>query len=126
MGAKPDIAQKVILSIDFTYLLAKCEPTPEKVNEEEASATQFLKPEIKEEHFVPDTMQIDIAEELKCVSEKIDSEDFKVLKVLGKGAFGKVVLVQHKEGNELYALKSLRKSKIIKLLQVEHTKSERR
>jgi len=48
------------------------------------------------------------------------------LKVLGRGAFGKVVLVQDKVSNELFALKSLRKSKIIKLLQVEHTRSERK
>ncbi len=98
----------------------------EAKKEDEPTAKQFLKPEIKDEHFAKEPiLQIEISEELKSISEKINTEDFKVLKVLGKGAFGKVVLVQQKETNELYALKSLRKSKIIRLLQVEHTKAER-
>ena len=107
-------------------MIEKCEIVPDKVEAEETTATQYVKPEINEEHFAKDPMTIDIAEELKQVSEKVNCEDFKILKVLGKGAFGKVCLVQHKEGGELFALKTLRKNKIIKLLQVEHTKAERK
>ena len=40
-------------------------------------------------------------------------EDFKILKVLGRGAFGKVMLVEKKKTKELYAMKSLRKEDII-------------
>ena len=106
--------------------VAKGEEVKLKVKPEEPTATQYTKAEIKDEHFAKDLMMIDIAEELKRVSEKVNSEDFRVLKVLGKGAFGKVVLVQHKEEGEYFALKTLRKNKIIKMLQVEHTKTERR
>ena len=40
-------------------------------------------------------------------------EDFKILKVLGRGAFGKVMLVEKKKTKELFAMKSLRKEDII-------------
>lgn len=54
--------------------------------------------------------------------------DFDLLKVVGKGAFGKVMLVRKKAGNgagKIYAMKVLKKSVIAALGQVEHTKSER-
>ena len=73
--------------------------------------------------FSPD---IQIPEELQAISEKVNTKDFKILRLLGRGSFGKVMLVQHIETKKLFALKSLTKSKIIKLLQVEHTKSERK
>ncbi len=69
---------------------------------------------------------IEIADELAMVSAKINIEDFKILKVLGRGTYGKVMLVQHKDEGTLFALKTLRKKKVIKTSQVEHTKAERR
>jgi serum/glucocorticoid-regulated kinase 2 len=44
---------------------------------------------------------------------------------LGRGAFGKVMLVERKEDKEIYALKSLRKEDIIEKDQLEHTKTEK-
>lgn len=52
-------------------------------------------------------------------------ESFKMVKVVGKGSFGKVFLVREKQTNEMYALKVLKKDNIIKRNQVEHTKTER-
>ena len=52
-------------------------------------------------------------------------EDFNLLKVLGRGAFGKVMLVEKKDNKEVYALKSLRKDEIIDKEQIEHTKTEK-
>lgn len=55
----------------------------------------------------------------------ISIDSFKCLKVLGKGAYGKVQLVEKIDTKELYAMKSLRKVDIIEQDQVEHTKAER-
>ena len=54
-------------------------------------------------------------------------EDFSLLKVVGKGAFGKVLLVKKKQGQnagQIYAMKVLKKSDVIAKGQVEHTNAE--
>jgi len=54
-------------------------------------------------------------------------DDFQLTKVLGKGSYGKVMLVTMKGDakTHVYAMKMLRKEHIVKRNQVEHTKSER-
>ncbi|GMI42397.1 hypothetical protein TeGR_g10967 [Tetraparma gracilis] len=59
----------------------------------------------------------------------VNVKHFSLLRVLGKGSFGKVVLVRKKYGEEtngLYAMKVLRKSHLVKRKQIERTKTERR
>jgi len=59
----------------------------------------------------------------------INVKHFSLLRVLGKGSFGKVVLVRKKYGettNGLFAMKVLRKSHLVKRKQIERTKTERR
>ena len=52
-------------------------------------------------------------------------EDFSQLKVLGRGSFGKVVLVRLEKTKKLYAMKILKKELVIKRKQVNHTMTER-
>mmetsp|Transcript_177 Transcript_177/g.328 ORF Transcript_177/g.328 Transcript_177/m.328 type:complete len:674 (+) Transcript_177:146-2167(+) len=52
-------------------------------------------------------------------------DSFKMIKVVGKGSFGKVFLVREIKTSEMFALKVLRKDNIIKRNQVEHTRTER-
>mmetsp|Transcript_46124 Transcript_46124/g.51579 ORF Transcript_46124/g.51579 Transcript_46124/m.51579 type:complete len:678 (+) Transcript_46124:142-2175(+) len=52
-------------------------------------------------------------------------EAFKMIKVIGKGSFGKVFLVKEIKTSQMFALKVLKKDNIIKRNQVEHTKTER-
>ena len=57
--------------------------------------------------------------------EHLSYSDFEILKLLGRGSFGKVLLVKRKTNNNLYAMKVLKKD-IIKLKnQEDHTKTER-
>lgn len=58
----------------------------------------------------------------------ISKEDFNLLKVIGKGSFGKVFLVQKRGGADdgvTYAMKTLRKEVLLRRNQIEHTKTER-
>lgn len=52
-------------------------------------------------------------------------EDLIIRRVLGKGAFGKVFMVEHKNTGKYYAMKSLRKDMIIDYEQLEATKLEK-
>lgn len=52
-------------------------------------------------------------------------DDFTMLKVIGKGSYGKVCLVRHNTADAVYAMKILRKENVIKRNQIEHTKTER-
>ncbi len=51
--------------------------------------------------------------------------DFQIKKVIGRGSFGKVFLVQKKSDGLVYAMKSLRKDVILDYDQVESTKLEK-
>jgi len=62
------------------------------------------------------------------MDNKLKITDFDLLKVVGKGAFGKVMLVRKRNGADkgsIFAMKVLKKSMIIAKGQVEHTNSER-
>ena len=52
-------------------------------------------------------------------------EDFELLKVVGKGSFGKVMQVMKKDTGRIYALKTIRKAHIINRSEVAHTLAER-
>lgn len=52
-------------------------------------------------------------------------DDFDLLKVIGKGSFGKVMQVRKKDTQRVYALKSIRKAHIVAKLEVTHTIAER-
>ena len=45
--------------------------------------------------------------------------------MLGKGSFGKVMLVRFKGSSDLYAMKTLRKEALIRRNQLAHTSTER-
>eukprot|EP00472_Partenskyella_glossopodia_P005046 CAMPEP_0197536148 /NCGR_PEP_ID=MMETSP1318-20131121/53057_1 /TAXON_ID=552666 /ORGANISM="Partenskyella glossopodia, Strain RCC365" /LENGTH=553 /DNA_ID=CAMNT_0043093955 /DNA_START=117 /DNA_END=1778 /DNA_ORIENTATION=- len=59
------------------------------------------------------------------LQRKVGLEDFTLLKVIGKGSFGKVMLVKKRDTQDIFAMKVLHKANVIKRNQVEHTRTER-
>jgi serine/threonine protein kinase len=57
---------------------------------------------------------------------KLTVDDFELLNVVGKGSFGKVMQVRHKGTGEILAMKTLKKSVLVKRRQVAHTQTERK
>lgn len=50
---------------------------------------------------------------LRFLRTKEKADNFQTLKIIGKGAFGEVKLVQRKNDGKIYALKSLVKSEMV-------------
>ena len=44
---------------------------------------------------------------------QIAMSDFRSIAVLGRGHFGKVLLVEHKQSKKMYAIKALKKGDIV-------------
>lgn len=59
-------------------------------------------------------------------NQKMTIEDFQLLKVLGKGTFGKVIMAAMKRTGEVVALKILKKEVIVAKDEVAHTLTENR
>jgi len=57
--------------------------------------------------------------------EKVDPDDFQQLKVIGRGGFGRVLLVRKKDTGKVYAMKILKKAVIAARGEIEHTRTER-
>ena len=51
--------------------------------------------------------------------------DFKKVRTIGRGAFGEVEVVVYKKTKQVFAMKIMLKSEMIKKNQVEHIRSER-
>ena len=70
-------------------------------------------------------MESNTNQEINIENIKLSYKDFKALKLLGTGSFGRVLLVRYLKNNILYAMKILSKKQIKLKHQEEHTKTER-
>ncbi|KAF9455908.1 AGC/NDR protein kinase [Collybia nuda] len=62
---------------------------------------------------------------LRLRRTKLGLDDFKTVKVIGKGAFGEVRLVQKSDTGKIYAMKTLKKDEMLKKDQLAHVRAER-
>ena len=59
------------------------------------------------------------------VTQNIGVDDFELLKVVGQGAFGKVFQVKRNGTSEIYAMKVMRKDRIMEKNHAEYIKADR-
>ncbi|KAG6854808.1 Serine/threonine-protein kinase [Blastosporella zonata] len=62
---------------------------------------------------------------LRLRRTKLGLDDFRTVKVIGKGAFGEVRLVQKVDTGKIYAMKTLKKEEMLKKDQLAHVRAER-
>ena len=67
---------------------------------------------------------VDPNRELKKRSKKVVIDDFDMMRVLGKGCAGKVLLVRHKPTTDLFALKAITKRHVLAHQELQHTLTE--
>ncbi|KAL7328874.1 Serine/threonine-protein kinase [Mucor circinelloides] len=70
-------------------------------------------------------MHVQLCYRPQQVSTPITFDAFDLLRVIGRGSFGKVYVVRKKDTNRIYAMKVLRKSRIISRSEVTHTMAEK-
>ncbi|RWR73496.1 serine/threonine-protein kinase AtPK2/AtPK19 [Cinnamomum micranthum f. kanehirae] len=68
---------------------------------------------------------LDIGNPQFVKSQSVGLDDFEIMKVVGQGAFGKVFQVRKKGTTEIYAMKVMRKDKIMEKNHAEYMKAER-
>ncbi|XP_046390978.1 serine/threonine-protein kinase tricornered isoform X2 [Ischnura elegans] len=81
--------------------------------------TEAQRQEKRQQHAQKET------EFLRLKRSRLGVEDFEPLKVIGRGAFGEVRLVQKKDTGHVYAMKILRKADMLEKEQVAHVRAER-
>lgn len=64
-------------------------------------------------------------EYMRLQRHKMGADDFELLTIIGRGAFGEVRLCREKTSGHVYAMKKLKKSEMLRRGQVEHVKAER-
>lgn len=64
-------------------------------------------------------------EYMRLQRHKMGVDDFDLLTIIGRGAFGEVRLCREKTTGNVYAMKKLKKSEMLRRGQVEHVKAER-
>ncbi|CAM0880125.1 unnamed protein product [Alopecurus aequalis] len=82
---------------------------------------------------VPREQQINLIKDLerketeymRLKRHKICVDDFELLTIIGRGAFGEVRLCREKTSSNIYAMKKLKKSDMVIRGQVEHVRAER-
>jgi serine/threonine kinase 38 len=115
---------KVMLENYYNNLLQECGEREERYKKLEESMTsdgltEQEKAERRQLHALKET------EFLRLKRLKLTYNDFTPIKVIGKGAFGEVRLVQKKDTGHIYAMKILRKKDMLLKEQVAHVRAER-
>merc|ERR1719348_551710 len=115
---------KVLLETFYSNILHQHKERQERQNKleeslQEDNLSELARIERRRLHAVKET------EYLRLKRAKLGVEDFDPLKVIGKGAFGEVRLVQKIDNGHIYAMKVLRKSEMVEKEQVAHVRAER-
>jgi len=93
---------------------------------EHTTETAYDSPSISPAHTPPESPReaVSIASEYPTKT-KLTLNSFKILKLIGKGGYGEVYLVEHKKTKKKLALKIMDKELIFKRNKVQHIKNER-
>ncbi len=111
-----NLKQKEIESINLERIRKKSEKL--KLDQNNKQSKRDTKDGVVDE----EDDYIDLRE---CNSKRISLDKFNIVKLIGKGSFGKVFLVTHKTTNEYYAMKALKKDIVLQDDDVECTMLER-
>ncbi|XP_078437103.1 uncharacterized protein LOC144707740 isoform X2 [Wolffia australiana] len=79
----------------------------------------------EEQHNLLKYLEQKETEYMRLQRHKMGVDDFDLLTIIGRGAFGEVRLCREKTTGHIYAMKKLKKIEMLRRGQVEHVKAER-
>ncbi|GAQ90246.1 hypothetical protein KFL_006180030 [Klebsormidium nitens] len=79
----------------------------------------------EEQHQLVKELERKETEYMRLQRHKFSIDDFELLTIIGRGAFGEVRLCREKNTGNIYAMKKLKKSEMLRRGQVEHVRAER-
>ncbi|CAD8064804.1 unnamed protein product [Paramecium primaurelia] len=106
--------------------MGMCQNKPAEYNSKIPNVTSEILDEEDVEDKIGETTYLPIEEENGNLKTKPTLSDFELLKVIGRGSFGKVLLVKRIADQQLYAVKILRKKLLQKKKQQEQALQERK
>ncbi|KAI9017809.1 kinase-like domain-containing protein [Gaertneriomyces semiglobifer] len=117
-------AAKLKLEVFYKNIVSECADRDHRRREtEERIAQQTLSEDRKARQLTAYAQRE--SEFLRLRRVRMGVDDFITVKVIGKGAFGEVRLVQKSDTGKIYAMKTLRKTEMVKKDQLAHVKAER-
>jgi len=110
----------------LTKAMARLQTREDILKRKQKLAAEEHDSDKEERETSPDDEKKDKVTQLLDNTDKVRLDDFELMKVLGRGSFGKVMQVKKKTTGKIYAMKILKKRAIVARNQVEHTKAERK
>jgi len=122
----PDVIVKRSHSlVGPSSLVSQSLPFSKLALHETESSLELSECSSKEKQICHVSLSDDELEDVKKENEGVGLDDFEVLKLVGQGAFGKVYQVRKKGTSEIYAMKVMRKDKVVEKNHAEYMKAER-
>ena len=101
-----------------TLVISTSKKAPTKIDEEKESGSEKMINETKKEEETKQTLTpLDEAPSKSQSNKKVTLEDFTQLGIIGKGAYGEVILVKKKTSKRQYAMKVIDK-KFLKMVAI--------
>lgn len=104
-----------------TYASVPSQNGPESQTEDDSSSSKNDQPRRRKKRSASTAA---IPKEPKKSQRKVVIDDFEMMRVLGKGCAGKVLLVRHKQTSDLFALKAITKRHVLAHQELQHTLTE--
>ncbi|KAH7278246.1 hypothetical protein KP509_38G032500 [Ceratopteris richardii] len=106
--------------------------TQKKIMQERKERRWTLERRLKDAHLSEEDNQVLLkelerreTENMRTQRQKLCVDDFELLTIIGRGAFGEVRVCKLKSSGQIYAMKKLKKSEMLSRGQVEHVRAER-
>lgn len=127
------------MSVDSASRRSRESPIPPPQSETEAEVTEFEATDAEDTDAFGASAMSDAGgpgptdqpvkkkkkkQKLERKTRKVVIDDFEMMRVLGKGCAGKVLLVRHKKSQSLYALKAITKRHVLAHQELQHTMTE--